>query len=354
MLETLDIKITKVKESRLPQVDFDNLPFGRVFTDHMLVADYVDGQWQNFEIVPYGDISVSPAISSLHYGQSFFEGLKAYKHADGKVSVFRPDKNAVRFNKSAERMCMPTLPEDVFVKSIAALVDVERDWIPTREGYSLYIRPYMFATDRFLGVTPSETYKFMILTCPVGAYFSKNLNVKVETEFSRACEGGYGYAKAAGNYGGSMYPAKKALEQGYDQLIWTDAKNHEFIEEMGAANIAFVINNKVITPSTRDTILNGVTRDSVLTLAKDFGYEVEERRVAVAEVLEAIQNGTCSDAFGAGTAATIAQIATITHEGKVYELPNPSESVFANKMRSTLDDLKCGRIEDTRGWNYIV
>jgi branched-chain amino acid aminotransferase len=211
MLETLDIKITKVKESRLPQVDFDNLPFGRVFTDHMLVADYVDGQWQNFEIVPYGDISVSPAISSLHYGQSFFEGLKAYKHADGKVSVFRPDKNAVRFNKSAERMCMPTLPEEVFVKSIAALVDVERDWIPTREGYSLYIRPYMFATDRFLGVTPSETYKFMILTCPVGAYFSKNLNVKVETEFSRACEGGYGYAKAAGNYGGSMYPAKKSF-----------------------------------------------------------------------------------------------------------------------------------------------
>src|SRR6476661_2226040 len=227
MPETLDIKITKVEKSRLAEIDFDNLPFGKTFTDHMLVAEYANGEWKDFQIVPYGNISVSPAISSLHYGQSFFEGLKAYKHADGKVSIFRPDKNAERFNKSAERMCMPELPEELFIQSIAALVEVEKDWIPTKENYSLYIRPYMFATDPFLGVAPSETYKFMVLTGPVGAYFSKNLAVKVETEYSRASEGGFGYAKAAGNYGGSMLPAKKALEQGFDQLIWTDAKNHE-------------------------------------------------------------------------------------------------------------------------------
>lgn len=354
MLDTLDIKITKVKTSRLPEIDFNNLPFGKTFTDHMLVADYADGKWQNFQIVPYGAMEFSPAISALHYGQAFFEGLKAYKHADGKVSIFRPNKNAERFNRSAERMCMPELPEELFIQSITTLVDVEKAWIPTKENYSLYIRPFMFATDPFLGVAPSETYKFIVLTGPVGAYFSKNLNVKVETEYSRAAEGGFGFAKAAGNYGGSMLPAKKALDQGFDQLIWTDAKNHEFIEEMGAANIAFLIDNVLVTPSTRDSILKGVTRDSLLQLSKDFGHPVEERRVSVAEVLEAIESGKCTDAFGIGTAATIAQIASIDHNGKTYTLPDPNQSVFAQKMRKTMDDIKYGRIEDTRGWNYIV
>ncbi|HTD41905.1 MAG TPA: aminotransferase class IV, partial [Mucilaginibacter sp.] len=199
MTETLDIKITKTTNSRLAQTDFSNLPFGKIFSDHMLVADYADGEWKNFEIVPYGEIGLSPAISALHYGQAFFEGMKAYKHADGKVSIFRPDKNAERFNKSAERLCMPELPEDIFVQSIAALVDLDRDWIPAQANHSLYIRPFMFATDPFLGVAPSSTYKFMVLTCPVGPYFSKTLRVKIETYYTRAAEGGMGFAKSAGN-----------------------------------------------------------------------------------------------------------------------------------------------------------
>lgn len=354
MTDTLAIKVKKTTSSKLSKTDFENLPFGKIFSDHMLTADYADGEWKNFEIVPYGNISVSPAMSSLHYGQTFFEGLKAYRNDDGKISIFRPDKNAKRFNKSAERMCMPTLPEEFFTQSIAAVVDLDRDWVPNKKDYTLYIRPFMFATDPYLGVQPSTTYKFMVLLCPTGKYFSKNLRVKIETAYTRSAEGGFGYAKAAGNYAGSLYPGKKAAEQGFDQILWTDAKTHEYVEEMGAANAMFVIDGKLVTPSTRDTILDGVTRDSIITLAKEWGMEVEERRVSVAEVLEAIANGTCTDAFGAGTAAVIASVAEITYNGKTYTLPNPDESVFANKMRKAMDDIKYGRVEDTRNWNYIV
>ncbi|HET8828572.1 MAG TPA: branched-chain amino acid aminotransferase [Pelobium sp.] len=354
MTDTLAIKVTKTSSSKLSKVDFENLPFGKIFSDHMLTADYADGEWKNFEIVPYGNISVSPAMSSLHYGQTFFEGLKAYKNDDGKISIFRPDKNAKRFNKSADRMCMPALPEELFIQSIAAVVDIDRDWVPNKKDYTLYIRPFMFATDPYLGVAPSTTYKFMVLLCPTGQYFSKNLSVKIETEYTRSAEGGFGYAKAAGNYAGSLYPGKKALEQGFDQILWTDAKAHEYVEEMGAANAMFIIDGKLVTPSTRDTILDGVTRDSIITLAKEWGMEVEERRVSVAEVLEAIESGRCSDAFGAGTAAVIASVADITYNGKKYILPNPDESVFANKMRKAMDDIKYGRVEDTRNWSYIV
>ncbi len=354
MTETLDIQTTKVKESRLPTIDFDNLPFGKTFSDHMFTADYADGKWQNLQILPYGDISLSPAISALHYGQSFFEGLKAYKHPDGEISIFRPDKNAERFNRSAERLCMPTLPEEIFIQSIAALVDLDKNWIPTKDNYSLYIRPFMFATDPFLGVTPSSSYKFMVLTGPVGPYFSKNLKVKIETTYARATEGGFGFAKAAGNYGGAMLPAKEALEQGFDQLIWTDSKEHAYVEEMGAANVMFVLDGKLITPSTRDTILKGVTRESIITLAKEMGIEVEERRVSVQEIIEGAKSGKLTDAFGAGTAATIASVAEISFENTVYPLPDPSKSEFIKIMRKTMDDIKYGRTTDTHSWNFIV
>ena len=354
MTETLDIKITKAQNSRLFQTDFSNLPFGQIFTDHMLVADYADGEWKNFEIVPYGEIGLSPAISALHYGQAFFEGLKAYKHADGKVSIFRPDKNAQRFNKSADRLCMPELPEDIFISSIAALVDVERDWIPTQAGHSLYIRPFMFATDPYLGVSPSKTYKFMVLTCPVGAYFSKPLRAKIENHYTRSAEGGFGYAKAAGNYGGSMLPAKKSVEEGFDQLIWTDAKDHLYIEEMGAANIMFVLDGKLVTPSTRDTILDGVTRNTVITLARDWGMTVEERRVSVAEVIEGAKNGQLTDAFGAGTAATIAPVGSINLNGEEYLLSDPATREFSQKVLKTLNAIRYGNAPDPHGWNYLV
>lgn len=354
MTETLDIKITKTPHSRLEETDFNNLPFGRTFSDHMFVADYEDGEWKNFQIVPYGDISVSPAISALHYGQSFFEGLKAYKHADGTVSIFRPDKNAKRFNKSAERLCMPTLPEDIFIQSIAAVVDIDREWIPGKPNHSMYIRPYMFATERYLGVAPSTTYKYMVLLGPTGPYFSKTLRVKIENYYTRSAEGGMGYAKSSGNYGGAMYPAKKATEEGFDQLIWTDAKNHEYIEEMGAANVMFVLDGKVITPSTRDTILDGVTRDTVLTLAREWGYPVEERRVSVAEIIEGAKNGKLEDAFGAGTAATIAPVGSISLNGEEYFLSDPKTREFSQRVLRELDAIKYGNAADTHGWNYIV
>src|SRR6201994_4792002 len=349
MTETLDIKITKTPHSRLEETDFNNLPFGRNFSDHMFVADYADGEWKNFQIVPYGEIGLSPAISALHYGQSFFEGLKAYKHADGQVSIFRPDKNAERFNKSAERLCMPELSEDIFVQSIAALVDVDRDWIPGNANHSLYIRPFMFATDPFLGVAPSSTYKFMVLTCPVGPYFSKTLRVKIETYYTRAAEGGMGFAKSSGNYGGAMYPSRKATEEGFDQLIWTDAKEHKYIEEMGAANVMFVLDGKLITPETHDTILDGVTRDTVIALAKDWGVAVEERRVSVAEVLEGAKNGKLTDAFGAGTAATIASVGSISYNGEEYFLSDPNTREFSKKVLTTLDAIRYGNAPDTFG-----
>ena len=354
MTETLDIKITKTTNSRLTETDFTNLPFGQIFSDHMFVADYADGEWENFQVLPYGDILVSPAISSLHYGQSFFEGLKAYKHADGKVSIFRPDKNAVRFNRSAERLCMPALPEEIFLQSIAAVVDIDRDWIPAKPNHSLYIRPYMFATDRYLGVAPSKSYKYMVLTCPVGPYFSKTLRVKIEDHYTRAAEGGMGYAKSSGNYGVSLYPARKAAEEGFDQLIWTDAKEHKYIEEMGAANAMFVLDGKLVTPLAQDTILDGVTRDTVITLAREWGFPVEERRVSVAEIMEGARTGKLTDAFGAGTAATIASVGSISHNGEEYTLIDPKEREFSQKVLKTLDAIRYGNTPDTHGWNYLI
>ncbi|WP_207533814.1 branched-chain amino acid aminotransferase [Desertivirga arenae] len=354
MTDTLDIKITKTTASRLSQTDFSDLPFGKIFSDHMFVADYEDGEWKNFQIVPFGDLGFSPAISSLHYGQTFFEGLKAFKQQDGSVVTFRPYKNAERFNKSAERMCMPSLPEDIFVKSIAALVDVDRDWVPTAPQTSLYIRPFMFATDPYLGVAPSKTYKYMVLTCPVGAYFSKPLKVKIETKYSRSSEGGFGYAKAAGNYAGSLFPAMEALKEGFDQLIWTDAKDHAFIEELGAANVMFMVNGTLVTPSTRDTILKGVTRDTVLQLANKWGVPVDERRVSVEEIVEGLKSGSLTEAFGVGTAATVTSIATIGYEGQLYHLPDPAKAEFSTKALKTLTDMRYGLVPDDFGWNYKI
>lgn len=355
MTATIDISINKTSHSRLAETDFTNLQFGRTFSDHMFTADYVDGEWKNFQVTPYAEIRLSPAASSLHYGQAFFEGLKAFKQADGKVAIFRMDKNAERFNKSAERLCMPELPEEIFFKSIAALVDIDRDWVPAAANHSLYIRPYMFATEPYLGVTPSTAYKYIVLTCPVGPYFSKPLRVKIETNYTRAAEGGYGYAKAAGNYGGAMLPARKATQEGFDQLIWTDAREHKYVEEMGAANAMFLLDGKLITPATdKNTILKGVTRDTILTLARDMGIRVEERPVAIAEVIAGAKNGRLTDAFGAGTAFTIASIASLFYNGEEYFLSDPETREFSKRMFKALYDIRYGLAPDPHKWNYIV
>ena len=354
MIDTLEIKINKTAASRIEATDFSNIPFGRTFSDHMFVADYADGEWKNFEIVPYGDLPFSPAMSALHYGQAIFEGIKAFRQQDDSIAIFRPQKNFERFNISAERMCMPTIPEDIFMQGITELVNLDRDWVPSQLGQSLYIRPFMFATDPVLGVHASDTYKFIILTGPAGVYYSKALRVKIETHFTRAVEGGVGYAKTAGNYARSLLPTKKAQEEGFDQLIWTDAREHQYIEESGTTNVMFVINDTLITPSTRDTILDGVTRHTILDLAASWGMKVEERRVRVDEVVEAARNGSLKEAFGAGTAATIAHIAEISYEGELFTLPEPSSREFSNKALKALNDIRYGLIPDEFNWNLIV
>jgi branched-chain amino acid aminotransferase len=354
-LTELILRVDKVGNSAVSKVDWENLAFGKVFTDHMLTMDYMDGSWQEPQIVPFQDIPMHPAMSSIHYGQAIFEGLKAYRHAEGRVSVFRPDMNAKRFNESAERMCMPQIPEDLFVELIRKLVELDQAWVSDLQGYSLYIRPYMFATDHWVGIKPSETYKFMILLSPVGTYYSELVRVKIEPYFTRAALGGVGRVKAAGNYGASLYPAKFAQDQGYHQLVWTDAKEHKFIEESGTMNILFVIDDVLMTPSEdEDTILRGVTKRSILELAQYWGIQVEERKISVEEVINAAKSGRLQDAFGAGTAATLAQIALIGCEGTDYHLPSIETRSISNRLKEYLSALKIGQADDIFNWNYFV
>jgi branched-chain amino acid aminotransferase len=349
--ETLSLKITKTENSRVNAVDWDNLPFGKVFSDHMLVMEYKDGAWQQPEIKPFESFSLHPATSAIHYGQSIFEGMKANKTATGDILIFRPDMNESRFNESCIRMCMPMLPEGMFTELIRKTVEIDSEWIPNKEGYSLYIRPFMFATDDFIGIKPSDTYKFVIFTCPVGAYYSQPVNVKIEEYYTRAAEGGVGRAKTAGNYAASLYPAKLAQEQGFHQLVWTDAKEHKYIEESGTMNIVFEIDGKLITPSEdSDTILRGVTKRSLLDIAKSWGVEVEERKITVDEIVDGLRNGEITDAFGAGTAATIAHIAKIGFRDEVFELPSVEDREISNKIKNYLNDLKTGRIADEFNW----
>ena len=348
--ETLNIEILKTSNSKIEEVKWDELQFGHTFSDHMFVMDYKDGKWQNPKISEFTDLKLSPATSILHYGQTFFEGMKATKNEQGEIVLFRPEENAKRFNISAERMCMPEVPVATFIEALRTLLNVDKDWVPQKSGYSLYIRPFMIAMDPYVGIKPSETYKFIIFTCPVGAYYSEPVKVKIETHFSRAVEGGTGFAKAGGNYAGSLYPAMKGQAEGFRQLIWTDAREHKYIEESGTMNVLFVIDGKIITPKSSDTILAGITRRSVVDIAKDWGYDVEERRISVEEVVLAMKEGRMSEAFGAGTAATIAQISAIHHEGVTYDLPDVKGRDFSNKVLTYLDEYKSGKVEDKFKW----
>jgi branched-chain amino acid aminotransferase len=351
MNTALAINITKISTSKLAQTNFDDLKFGQTISDHMFVADYENGSWGNFRIEPYAALQLNPANAALHYGQSVFEGMKAYKNDGGETLLFRAEANQKRLNESAKRMCIPEVPENVFMEGLFQLLHVDRAWIPNRPGYSLYIRPFVFATDDYLGIRPSEKYKFMIFTCPVGHYYSKPVSVKVECNYTRAAEGGTGFAKAAGNYAASLYPALLAQKEGYDQLLWTDGKSHQYIEESGTMNIMFMVNNTLITaPTSTGTILKGITRDSVLILAKEMGLEVEERFLRVAELEDALRSKSLKEAFGTGTAATIAHVSKIHINGKDYELPQKDGKSFSNRVLKKLDDIKYGKVEDVHNW----
>ncbi|MBL1407776.1 branched-chain amino acid aminotransferase [Sphingobacterium faecale] len=351
--DQISIRVEPTKESRLSQVDFNNLKFGQIMSDHMLVAEYNDGEWTDISIQPYGDIAVSPSMSALHYGQAIFEGIKGYKFENGTVSIFRPDKNWERFNKSASRLQMPEVPEDIFLGGLKKLLDIDRNWIPSKEGTALYIRPFMFATEAALGVHPSISYKFIIITCPVGAYYSKPISLKVETHYTRAAEGGVGFSKNAGNYALSLYPTQLANDEGYDQIMWTDSAGHKYIEEAGTANLIFRIGDTIITPHG-DTILHGVTRRTIMELAEKWGYKTEQRKVSVEELIEGIKNGTVTEAFAAGTAATITHIDRIGFHGQDYTLPPVEGREFSLKVLDYLNQLRYGKIEDPFGWNFIV
>lgn len=350
--DTMNIRIDRVQNSRINTLDQHNIPFGKIFSDHMFIADYDGENWTDMRIVPFEDMKIHPANSMMHYGQTIFEGLKAYKNEEGEVLIFRPEKNAERLVTSAERMCMAPVPEELFMEALHKLIDLDREWVPSVQGTSLYIRPFVIAWDNFLGIRPSTTYRFMIITCPVGKYYSEPVKVKIETEFSRAAMGGTGSAKTGGNYAGSLYPAKKAQEQGFHQLVWTDSVEHKYIEESGTMNVMFMINDTLITSPTSSTILHGITRDSILQIAKKWNVKVEERPVTVAEVVEAAKSGNLQEAFGAGTAATIAQIESIGHEGEIYTLKPVEEREFSNKVAKFLTDLKTGKEEDSFNWVY--
>ncbi len=351
----LSFAVKKVEESRIHQIDWDNLAFGKSFSDHMFMMEYAQGEWKQARIVPFEPIPMHPAMSAIHYGQSIFEGLKAYRGKNGKIAIFRPDMNAKRFAESANRMCMPTVPEDIFLEAIRQLVSLDQNWVIESPGYSLYIRPFLFATDEFVGIKPAETYKFMIITSPVGAYYSEPVRVKIEEYYTRAASGGVGRAKAAGNYGSSLYPAKIAQNQGFHQLIWTDAVEHKYIEESGTMNIVFQLNGKLVTPSEdSDTILRGVTKRSIIEIAQIWGIEVEERKVSVEEIVTAARSGLLEDAFGAGTAATIAQIAKIGYRDEIFELPPIESRTISNRIKDYMNALKYQEIDDEMGWNFLI
>ncbi len=351
MTNIMTLKVQRVKESRLSSTDFNNLPFGRVFSDHMLAVNYQNGQWENARIIPFGNIEVTPALTCLHYAQACFEGMKANRDVNtGDILLFRPRENARRLNASAIRLGMPTFSEDLFIDYLKELIQMDKDWIPDMEDSALYIRPVLFGSDDFIGVRPSDTYQLYILIGPTGPYYGKPVKVKIEEEFVRAFRGGTGDVKASGNYAATLHPALLAKKEGYDQILWTDGQTHEYIEEIGTMNVFFIIDGKVVTPALSGSILPGITRDSIIQLFKDQNFEVEERKVSVKEVLAAHQAGTLEDAFGVGTAATVTHIAELGYQGQTYRLPEMETRKASTAIKEELIGIKTGRVADRHGW----
>jgi branched-chain amino acid aminotransferase len=349
------ITVEKTKASRVGEVDFNNLGFGKTFSDHMFVADYYDGAWHDCRIVPFHDFSIHPALSSLHYGQSIFEGIKAEKDADGNPMIFRPLKNVNRFNISADRMAMPEVPEELFMTALDKLLTIDKDWIPTTPNSSLYIRPFMFATENFIGIKTAERFTFIIFTGPAGPYYSHPVKVFIHDKYVRAFPGGVGYAKCAGNYGAVMMPTREVQKMGYDQILWLDGIHHKYLQEIGTMNVFAIIDGVIITPSLdQGTILDGVTRDSIIRIAENEGYVVQERDLSIDEIITAYHEGKLDDMFGTGTAAVLSHIGLFHYKGENYELPALEEREISNKLKQRLIDQKSGKAEDIFGWLYHV
>jgi len=352
------IQVSPSEISKIDAVDFDNIPFGRVFSDHMLEANYSHGQWTDVHIHAYSRLSLAPSVSALHYGQSIFEGLKAYKDPEGNPLLFRPERNFARMNQSAERLCMPPIPEDIFLGGMEQLISLDRNWIPSKAGSSLYVRPFYFATDEYVGIKPSDNYKFVIFSCPVGSYYPHPVGLMVTSEYVRAFPGGTGEAKAAGNYAASLLGAKSAKKNGYDNVLWLDGLEHKYVEECGTMNVFFVIDGVAVTPQLDGAVLHGTTREAVMQILEDMGIPVEQRRLSIHEVWKAYEDGKLEEIFGTGTAATIAHVDRLGHDGSVQGLEGAPEIVLPEvkdrkigpKLLDTLNKIRTGKVEDKYGW----
>ncbi len=354
MIATLEIKTTPVLRSRLQDIDVENVPFGKYFTDHMLVAEFTGGQWQTVEIKPYQPIQIDPSNAAIHYGQSIFEGIKAYWQQDGNVSIFRPYDNFHRFNISAVRMQMPEVPEEIFIEGMRQLIALDKDWCPSHADHALYIRPFLFASDNAIGVRPSEKYTFIIILSPTGPYYPAPMRIYVEETYTRAAPGGVGYAKTAGNYAAAMFATAKAQKEGYQQVLWTDAFEHRYVQEIGTMNVFFISGNKALTPSLEEgTILDGITRRSVMTVAEEMGLEVEERKITVDELEALYKQGKLNEVFGAGTAATVSMIRELKYRDFVMQFDTNSWKVTP-EILNRLNEIRYGKVADVHGWMVPV
>jgi len=353
-VSTYEIDIVKRETSKIHDVDFDNLPFGRVFTDHMFYCDFIDGEWQQPKIEPYGPMSIDPSARVFHYGQAVFEGMKAYKDDYGDVFLFRPDENCARINKSAKRLAIPEFPEAYFFEGLTTLLNLDRAWIQSGKGNSLYIRPFVIATDSAIAAAPSQNYRFMIICSPAKAYYKGTVKVLIAEKFSRSANGGVGFAKAAGNYAAQFYPTNLAQEKGYQQVIWTDADTHTFLEEAGTMNVFFRIGDTLITAPTSDRILDGVTRKSLIQLAEDNNIKCDVRPIKVDEIIEASKNGSLKEIFGAGTAAVISPISAFEYSGSEYELPEINEHSYSSILKQNMLNIQHNLAEDKHGWRFEI
>ncbi|MBL4746777.1 MAG: branched-chain amino acid aminotransferase [Flavobacteriaceae bacterium] len=350
---TTELKVEKIAQSKIGDVDFDNLTFGSIFTDHMFECDYIDGVWQNPKISPYQPLTIDPSAKVFHYGQAVFEGMKAYRDDNDDIWMFRPDQNQKRINISAERLDMPAFPKDLFFEGLTALLKLDKEWIKKGDDSALYIRPFSMATETCVSASAANQYKFMIICSPVQSYYTGDVRVVFADKYSRSANGGVGYAKAAGNYAASFYPAKLAKEQGYDQVVWTDADKHEFLEEAGTMNVFFRVNDTLLTAPTSDRILDGITRKSLLEIIKADNIDLEVRKVSVTEIVEAAKKGELKEMFGSGTAAVISPISAFSHGDYSYEMPTMEDS-FAKHLKKRLTDIQRNKSEDQFGWRYKV
>jgi branched-chain amino acid aminotransferase len=349
-----DLEIKRTTQSKLNAVDWDQLEFGKYVSDHMFTCTYKNNTWQQPEIIPFSDLSLSPTTLALHYGQSVFEGMKAFAMNDGRTNIFRMDKHHQRLNRSLRRMCMPSIPYHLFANALVELVKLDKNWIPTELGSALYLRPFVFASEAKFGVKISDEYKFIIFSGPVPSYYQTPLKIKVERSFIRAGKGGTGFAKCSGNYGGAFYPTQLAREEGYDQVMWTDSHYNEYIEESGTMNIMFVIDGTLVTPPLSDSILDGVTRDSLLQISNALSIPAVERPVGVSELKHAFESNKISEAFGVGTAAVVAPISIIGIDGADFTLPAYNEHSVMNRLKANLEAIRNGEIQDDYNWNFIV